>query len=153
MTSPEAVEAILNKTFSIIETMSNNWSILRSDFKLLSGEEEALFGWISANVILSGKFNGNEQTFGSLDMGGASAQKVNSCQKQKNASFEYCTETSLFGSVYQLTSSSALCYGLEEGMKRFAASLIYESYQKANKTLEKSIINPCLSQNLRYQVL
>ena len=58
----------------------------------------------------------------------------------------------IFGGVYNVTSSSALCYGLEEAIKRFAASLIYESYKTSNKTLQKSIMNPCLSQNFRYKL-
>ena len=57
-------------------------------------------------------------------------------------------ELYLFGEKYIVESSSALCYGLEEAMKRFISSLIYDNYKDHNKTLQTSIINPCLSQDL-----
>ena len=51
----------------------------------------------------------------------------------------------LFQEDFSVTASSALCYGLEEAIKRFVALLIYGSYRR--KTLESVpvISNPCLS--------
>ena len=105
--------------------------------RILSGPEEALFGWIS---LLHYE---NEQSFsGSLDMGGASAQKVNFCNP--NSGSGNCSILQLFQEDFSVTASSALCYGLEEAIKRFVAALIYGSYGR--KTLEQPVINPCLSQ-------
>ena len=99
----------------------------------MSGDEEAIFGWISALNLENG------QSLGSLDMGGASAQKVNACQKDQN-----CSLFQLFDEDFSVSSSSALCYGLEEAIKRFVAALIYDSYH-SGKTLENlTISNPCL---------
>ena len=107
---------------------------------VLSGQEEALFGWISTLHYE------NEQSFsGSLDMGGASAQKVNFCSSSKKLEEERSI-LQLFQEDFSVTASSALCYGLEEAIKRFVALLIYGSYRR--KTLESQpvISNPCLSQ-------
>ena len=105
----------------------------------MSGQEEALFGWISTLHYE------NEQSFsGSLDMGGASAQKVNFCKSSKKLE-EESSILQLFQEDFSVTASSALCYGLEEAIKRFVALLIYGSYRR--KTLESQpvISNPCLS--------
>ena len=109
--------------------------------RILSGPEEALFGWIS---LLHYE---NEQSFsGSLDMGGASAQKVNFCNP--NSGTGNCSILQLFQEDFSVTASSALCYGLEEAIKRFVAVLIYDSY--VGKTLDSSpVINPCLSQRYK----
>ena len=96
---------------------------------------------------ISGTFNPSNTTkspIGALDLGGASAQKTNTCF---NEDCNNLRELYLFGENYLVTTSSALCYGLEEAMKRFIASLIYDSYLTHNKTLQNSITNPCLPQD------
>ena len=161
MTDPGLVQIILEELYTTITNFAN-WSVSKENgVRVLSGEDEAIFGWISANLMAGGVFNNGQssKSLGSLHMDDASAQKVNSChhilkaeQQPEITSCENVQSLSLFGAVYNVTSSSALCYGLEEAMKRFAASLIYESYKKSNKTLQKSIMNPCLSQNFRYKL-
>ena len=76
-----------------------------------------------------------------------SAQKATACNEEDNC-INASQELYLFGEKYIVESSSALCYGLEEAMKRFISSLIYDNYKDHNKTLQTSIINPCLSQDL-----
>jgi hypothetical protein len=78
-----------------------------------------------------------------VDLGGASVQKSNIC----DAAADDCQDLQtlyLFGHVYKLTSSSATCFGLVEAMKRFTALLVHESFVQNNKTLQKTIENPCL---------
>ena len=86
-----------------------------------------------------------------------SAQKATACNinsniddvdEEEDCILNASQELYLFGKKYIVESSSALCYGLEEAMKRFISSLIYNNYKDHNKTLQTSIINPCLSQNL-----
>ena len=133
LTNPNAVKNILNKTEDTITNFAN-WQMVPNSVRVLSGAEEAIFGWISALNLENG------QSFGSLDMGGASAQKVNSCQKD----LQNCSIYQLFDEDFSVSSSSALCYGLEEAIKRFVAALIYDSY-RSRKTLENlTILNPCL---------
>ena len=118
---------------------NTNWNMVPGSIRVLSGQEEALFGWISTLHYE------NEQSFsGSLDMGGASAQKVNFCKSSKKLE-EESSILQLFQEDFSVTASSALCYGLEEAIKRFVALLIYGSYRR--KTLESQpvISNPCLS--------
>ncbi|KAI9510277.1 nucleoside phosphatase family-domain-containing protein [Russula earlei] len=47
-----------------------------SSVRIISGEEEGLFGWISVNYLLDGfgSSSSNRSTYGFLDMGGASTQ-------------------------------------------------------------------------------
>ena len=91
-----------------------------------------------------------------LNLDEMSAQKATACNINSNIDddeegdciLNASQELYLFGKKYIVESSSALCYGLEEAMKRFISSLIYDNYKDHNKTLQTSIINPCLSQNL-----
>ena len=131
----KSVDEILNVTTLTIQ-QNTIWNIVPGSIRVLSGQEEALFGWISTLHYE------NEQSFsGSLDMGGASAQKVNFCKEE----LEESSILQLFQEDFSVTASSALCYGLEEAIKRFVALLIYGSYRR--KTLESVpvISNPCLS--------
>lgn len=141
LTEPDVAEKLLKSAETAI-LASGGWQVADNDLRILSGSEEAIFGWISANIFAGSLGAENTPaTFSALDLGGGSAQKINSC-KGKNCS-DWQT-LYLFGGVYDVTSSSALCYGLEEAMKRFTAGLIYKSYSRNNKTLQTAITNPCL---------
>ena len=92
-----------------------------------------------------------------LNLDEMSAQKATACNSsivEEDNCINASQELYLFGEKYIVESSSALCYGLEEAMKRFISSLIYDNYKDHNKTLQTSIINPCLSQDLaRYSTV
>ena len=50
----------------------------------------------------------------------------------------------IFDFDYELFSSSLLCYGQEEAMKRYVAGLIYKAFTDGG-TIEKDIVNPCMN--------
>ena len=65
-------ELIMSNTRGWLVTVANNPFLFSPLYaKILSGEEEAVFGWIAVNY-LSNRFNG--QSVGALDLGGASTQ-------------------------------------------------------------------------------
>ena len=119
-----------------------------------------MYSWISANIHHHPQNNDNSNSIivkNTLNLDEMSAQKATACninnnideeEKEEDCILNASQELYLFGKKYIVESSSALCYGLEEAMKRFISSLIYDNYKDHNKTLQTSIINPCLSQNL-----
>ena len=123
-----------------------------------------MYSWISANIHHHPQNNNNSNSIivkNTLNLDEMSAQKATACninnnideeekeeKEEKDCILNASQELYLFGKKYIVESSSALCYGLEEAMKRFISSLIYDNYKDHNKTLQTSIINPCLSQNL-----
>ena len=111
-----------------------------------------MYSWISANIHHHPQNNNNSNDIvkNTLNLDEMSAQKATACNNidEEDNCINASQELYLFGEKYIVESSSALCYGLEEAMKRFISSLIYDNYKDHNKTLQTSIINPCLSQNL-----
>ena len=119
-----------------------------------------MYSWISANIHHYPQNNNNSNDIivkNTLNLDEMSAQKATVCtninsnnddDEEEDCILNASQELYLFGKKYIVESSSALCYGLEEAMKRFISSLIYDNYKDHNKTLQTSIINPCLSQNL-----
>ena len=81
--SPEKQAEILLETCRFLITHSNfkieDASAVGpcgSSVRIITGEEEGLFGWIAVNYLMDG-FTGSSQdrtTYGFLDMGGASTQ-------------------------------------------------------------------------------
>ncbi|KAN0123962.1 GDA1/CD39 (nucleoside phosphatase) family domain containing protein [Russula decolorans] len=81
--SPEAQAAVLRSTcqFLIFHSdfrMDNPSPVgpCGSSVRIISGEEEGLFGWISVNYLMDGfgSSSSDRSTYGFLDMGGASTQ-------------------------------------------------------------------------------
>ncbi|KAK4047538.1 beige protein-like 1 [Microbotryomycetes sp. JL201] len=79
---PDQQQAVLSATCQFIRT-SYSFSLpdCDSNIRIISGEEEGLYGWIAVNYLMDG-FDRHEQisgekgssTYGFLDMGGASTQ-------------------------------------------------------------------------------
>ncbi|KAF8503664.1 nucleoside phosphatase family-domain-containing protein [Russula emetica] len=81
--SPEAQAAVLRSTCQFLKFHSDfridNPSPMGpcgSSVRIISGEEEGLFGWISVNYLMDGfgSSSSDRSTYGFLDMGGASTQ-------------------------------------------------------------------------------
>ena len=75
-------------------------------------------------------------------MGGASAQVA--FESEDLMAVEY----SLYGEDRTVFSSSVMCYGLKEAMRRFVTLLIYDDFLNNNKTLREDIPNVCMQQGL-----
>lgn len=81
--SPEAQAAVLRSTCQFLKFHSDfriddpsPEGPCGSSVRIISGEEEGLFGWISVNYLMDGfgSSSSDRSTYGFLDMGGASTQ-------------------------------------------------------------------------------
>ncbi|XP_074602708.1 ectonucleoside triphosphate diphosphohydrolase 1-like [Brevipalpus obovatus] len=111
--------------------------------RILTGEEEGRFAWISANYLLTYIPPEKRQlmdevpecgTIGILDMGGASAQIAYQAMDQSQ---EYVEEEMLFGRKYNVRAFSNLCFGSDQGHERYLFSLLLGSPNQA------TITDPC----------
>ena len=98
ITKPKAVQNILEATRNAFANYGENWAF-SSEF--LSGRDEDIFGWISAN-LMAGNFGSNGQSsllVGSLGMSEASSRKVSS-----RVSYEILFKGYYFGALLEIFS-------------------------------------------------
>ena len=142
--------------------LDNAWSVLKDSpflckkdwVKIISGTEEAYFGWISLNYY-SGILGvrPRKATYGALDLGGSSLQVTFESDQQLNS------ETSLYvrmGSLsHHLTAYSLPGYGLNEAFGKSVAHLFKKKFGSstnaglANKKIE--LKHPCLQSGYKEQ--
>lgn len=155
----------------------------RAMVDIISGQEEATFGWISVNYVIdrlllkqptTGKSHINRpQTVGTLELGGASAQQAfelpvpdrNTSSLDKGLKVE---ELNLFGSNYWLATRSDLCLGMSQAILRADFTLLRDHYlrYKANGSFyepsgrlgdegeyELELENPCLQNKVRRSLI
>lgn len=115
--------------------------------RIISGEEEGTFSWITANYLI-GTFGvapdphahpstPNVNTYGALDMGGASTQITFQPESHTILLPEFAYDLSLYGTNYTLYTHSFLCYGINEAERRLQAQLVKD--QNYSSTIQ----NPC----------
>ncbi|RWS06111.1 ectonucleoside triphosphate diphosphohydrolase 3-like protein [Dinothrombium tinctorium] len=109
--------------------------------RIIPGEDEGLFAWVTANYLLKiippEKRLANvsaDDTMGILDMGGASAQ-IAFAESPEKAN----TKAKLFGKTYNVKAYSNLCYGMDQAVKRYFSLLIKDFNFKAPSTSDNSI--------------
>ncbi|NWV11341.1 ENTP8 diphosphohydrolase, partial [Ptilonorhynchus violaceus] len=102
--------------------------------RILTGEEEGAYGWITINYLLDSftKYSPKAHTwlrpeaaniFGALDLGGASTQ-ITFMPEGSVMSRNEASEFTLYGYSYNIYTHSYLCYGQNEMLKRLAKELI-----------------------------
>lgn len=121
--------------------------------KIISGTEEAYYGWIALNYqsgILG--VRPRQATYGALDLGGSSLQVTFESDQQLNS------ETSLFvriGSVnHHLTAYSLAGYGLNEAFSKSVAHLYKKELGSTNADLthrKLELKHPCLQSGYKEQ--
>ncbi|AES95420.1 putative apyrase [Medicago truncatula] len=142
--------------------LDNAWNVIKDSpflcrkdwIKIISGTEEAYFGWISLNYhsgILG--VSPRKATYGALDLGGSSLQVTFESDQQIN------TETSLYvriGSVnHHLTAYSLEGYGLNEAFGKSVAHLFKKEFGSSasadmtGKNIE--LKHPCLQSGYKSQ--
>ncbi|XP_057592584.1 ectonucleoside triphosphate diphosphohydrolase 1 [Hippopotamus amphibius kiboko] len=115
--------------------------------RIITGQEEGAYGWITINYLL-GKFTqksswfnlkpseGNAQeTYGALDLGGASTQITFVPQNETTESPKDTLHFRLYGKNYSVYTHSFLCYGKDQAL-----------LQKVTKDLQATsgtIYDPC----------
>lgn len=133
-----------------------------SSVRIITGEEEGLFGWIAVNYLMDG-FNGagNERTtYGFLDMGGASTQIAFEPgeEDRKKALDLIDVRLRLLGGQeihHQVFVTTWLGYGTNQARERYVGNTINE-YEAARELSHPAVLNdeemvpdPCLPKDLR----
>ncbi|KFW82735.1 Ectonucleoside triphosphate diphosphohydrolase 2, partial [Manacus vitellinus] len=138
---PQASDAVLRAVAATLKTYPFDFR----GAKILSGEEEGVFGWVTANYLLENFIKRgwlgewiqpHRKTLGAMDFGGASTQITFETQDIiENPRNEVMLK--LYGQVYKVYTHSFLCYGRDQFLKRlFSKVLQAESYQA-------TVPNPC----------
>jgi golgi apyrase len=165
--SPEAQAAVLRATCQFL--------IFHSDFRIdnpspvgpcgssvriISGEEEGLFGWISVNYLMDGfgSSSSDRSTYGFLDMGGASTQiafEPNPEEQGKTQSLMDVRLRLMSGEEisHKIFVTTWLGYGTNQARERYVGQAIKQHEQSRpfveNPAPSADIIDdPCLHNGL-----
>lgn len=147
-------DAIMDVVRDTIQSSKFQFTNPKTQARILTGSEEGLFSWITANYIL-GKFGvipptevsqsrhkrdlsgAGEGTVGALDMGGASTQITFYPGSSVKMPDNFTGNAVLYEKNYTVYTQSYLCYGINEIKRRYQALLV----KSQNFTLD--IVNPC----------
>lgn len=165
LTEEQQVE-ILKETCHFFKTESNfridkpsSAGPCGSNIRIITGEEEGLFGWLSVNYLMDG-FTGNSRgrtTYGFLDMGGASTQiAFEPSLAERNNPENNLVEVRLrlLGGeevIHRVFVTTWLGYGTNQARERYVAQAIgaFESNRTANPDPSSdTILDPCLPKDL-----
>ncbi|CAB9508558.1 Ectonucleoside triphosphate diphosphohydrolase [Seminavis robusta] len=120
--------------------------------RTLSGEEEAIYDWLGVNFLSSnggilqdsagsGAVTDPKETFGALDLGGASTQ-ISFYEPNEDIMANLFKLQVGQGKHWNVYTHSFLFYGINEATNRFEARLA--SGKSAEDRLVKGVYNPCL---------
>jgi len=158
---------ILKETCHFFKTQSNfridkpsSAGPCGSNIRIITGEEEGLFGWLSVNYLMDG-FTGHSQdrtTYGFLDMGGASTQiafepSLAERNNPENSLIE--VRLRLLGGeeiIHKVFVTTWLGYGTNQARERYVAQAIntFETNRSANPDPSSdTILDPCLPKGLK----
>ncbi|KAL8910519.1 MAG: hypothetical protein Q9171_004215 [Xanthocarpia ochracea] len=128
-----------------------------SNFQVIPGSTEGLYGWVAANYLLGGfdapkehDHGKGHHTYGFLDMGGASAQIAfapNATEAERHANdLTLLRLRTLDGApaAYRVFVTTWLEYGVNEARRRYVEALRKESGQSNPNELR----DPCLPKGL-----
>ncbi|XP_073934737.1 ectonucleoside triphosphate diphosphohydrolase 1 isoform X2 [Castor canadensis] len=115
----------------VLDAVSRSLSNYPFDFqgaRIITGQEEGAYGWITINYLL-GKFtqtfswlsfvshdNYGDETYGALDLGGASTQITFVPLNYSMESPENSLQFRLYGKDYLVYTHSFLCYGKDQAL-------------------------------------
>ncbi|KAF8969589.1 nucleoside phosphatase family-domain-containing protein [Flammula alnicola] len=136
-----------------------------SSVRIITGEEEGLFGWIAVNYLMDG-FTGSRQdrtTYGFLDMGGASTQIAfePSLEHQAKTNDLIDVRLRLLGGEeihHKVFVTTWLGYGTNQARERYVGKAVteYDSILGLDEDADKEhhlIPDPCLPKDLELQEL
>ncbi|XP_045294320.1 ectonucleoside triphosphate diphosphohydrolase 1 isoform X6 [Leopardus geoffroyi] len=123
-------EQLADKVLSVVTKSLNNYHFDFHGARIITGQEEGAYGWITINYLL-GKFTqklswlnlkpngGNSQeTYGALDLGGASTQITFVPQNERIESPSNALHFRLYGKDYSVYTHSFLCYGKDQALRQ-----------------------------------
>ncbi|XP_037586224.1 ectonucleoside triphosphate diphosphohydrolase 2 isoform X4 [Cebus imitator] len=128
LTNPEASASVL----AAVTRMLTQYPFDFRGAHILSGQDEGVFGWVTANYLLEnfikygwvGRwFRPRKGTLGAMDLGGASTQitfeTTGPVEDRANE-----VQLRLYGQNYQVYTHSFLCYGRDQVLQRLLASAL-----------------------------
>ncbi|XP_015734209.1 ectonucleoside triphosphate diphosphohydrolase 2 [Coturnix japonica] len=138
---PQSSDAVLSAVMATLKSYPFDFR----GAKILSGEEEGVFGWVTANYLLENFIKrgwlgewiqSKKRTLGAMDFGGASTQITfetsDAIEDPKNE-----VMLKLYGQPYKVYTHSFLCYGRDQVLKRLLSKILQaENYQG-------TVANPC----------
>ncbi|KAG7320782.1 hypothetical protein KOW79_015197 [Hemibagrus wyckioides] len=128
ISSPEKSMQVLQDVAETIKSFPFKYQGAR----ILSGKEEGAYGWVTVNYLqenfikygFAGRWrNADRDTFGALDLGGASTQ-ITFVSNDEIEDSENSMTLRLYGQNYYLYTHSYLCYGQNEVLRRLLAHLL-----------------------------
>ncbi|KAI8886310.1 hypothetical protein K501DRAFT_244253 [Backusella circina FSU 941] len=151
----EQQQDLLSAACQYIHNRTTFTSECDSQVTVIPGSSEGVYGWIAVNYLMGG-FDYGKDTFGFLDMGGASAQiafepKQKTDHEWANINFKTLDGQSL---SYDVFVATFLGYGSNEARRRYLEErvrLLYEENRGANLLNEHHLLpmdDPCLPLNL-----
>ena len=114
--------------------INTNYNINKNNFKTISGQDEANFGWLSINYLFE-NLQKDKETLGILDLGGASLQLAN--EVPNNIYNENISIINLGKKNYHLYSISLQNYGSVSSWEQML-TWNYDNFKEYK-------LNPCLS--------
>ncbi|XP_062929953.1 ectonucleoside triphosphate diphosphohydrolase 2-like isoform X1 [Mobula hypostoma] len=142
LTDPEATRNV----FAAVNSTLRSYSFSYRGAKILSGSEEGVFGWVTANYLLEnfikygwvGRWvNPTRGTVGAMDLGGASTQ-ITFVPDVPVREPESKMDLQLYGHNYTVYTHSYLCYGKDQVIRKVRAKIL------ATRGSSTDVVNPCL---------
>uniref|UniRef100_A0A8C3CKX3 Ectonucleoside triphosphate diphosphohydrolase 2 n=1 Tax=Cairina moschata TaxID=8855 RepID=A0A8C3CKX3_CAIMO len=135
-----------NAVLSAVTAMLKSYPFDFRGAKILSGEEEGVFGWVTANYLLENFIKRGwlgewiqpkKKTLGAMDFGGASTQITfetrDTIEDPRNE-----VMLKLYGQPYKVYTHSFLCYGRDQVLKRLLSKLLQQA-----ENYQATVSNPC----------
>ena len=133
-----------------------------SSVRIITGEEEGLFGWIAVNYLMDGftRRSSVRTTYGFLDMGGASTQIAfePAAKERENSQNLIDVRLRLLGGEeihHEVFVTTWLGYGTNQARERYVGKVIKEyedtrpdSSSHSSSTEGETVLDPCLPKDL-----
>ncbi|THV07765.1 hypothetical protein K435DRAFT_833115 [Dendrothele bispora CBS 962.96] len=123
-----------------------------SSIRIITGEEEGLFGWIAVNYLMDGFIGSDRTTYGFLDMGGASTQIAFEPSKahEEDSNTLIDVRLRLLGGEeiqHKVFVTTWLGYGTNQARERYVGMAINE-FEETRSDSSDVVSDPCLPKNL-----
>ncbi|KAM5584846.1 putative apyrase 6 [Rosa sericea] len=118
--------------------------------RVVSGEEQGVYAWVSANYALGTLKSEAEETTGIVELGGASLQVTFAQKETPQVQSSPSRVIKLFGVTYHLYS-----HGLPQFGQDAAWESLYENYRKStpfSDSRKGSLVNPCVPRGYKLTV-
>lgn len=137
------------KVFQAVAEALQKFPFSYQGARLLSGQEEGAFGWVTVNY-LDDRLKQGLETTGALDLGGASTQiSFVSDNYDGSESPSNSVTFRLYGNGYNLYTNSFLCYGKDQVLKM---TLAYQT-QSGPETVSDPCFHPGYNEIKNYTAL